>query len=112
MSIIKTAVFPVAGMGSRFLPVTKAGPKEMLPIIDKPLIQYVVEEAVSAGVTQLVFITSSSKRAIEDYFDTNYELERRLEEKGKLELLAIVKKILCLPMFNFCFMYVSLSRVV
>lgn len=93
MSIIKTAVFPVAGMGSRFLPVTKAGPKEMLPIIDKPLIQYVVEEAVSAGVTQLVFITSSSKRAIEDYFDTNYELERRLEEKGKLELLATVKNI-------------------
>jgi len=94
MNAIKTAVFPVAGMGTRFLPVTKAGPKEMLPIVDKPIIQYVVEEAVAAGVTQLVFVTSSSKRAIEDYFDSNYELESRLEQCGKYDVLATVRNIL------------------
>ena len=94
MSIIKTAVFPVAGMGTRFLPVTKAGPKEMLPIIDKPIIQYVVEEAITAGIKQLVFVTSNSKRAIEDYFDSNYELESRLEERGKYDVLAAVRNIL------------------
>lgn len=94
MNAITTAVFPVAGMGTRFLPVTKAGPKEMLPIVDKPLIQYVVEEAISAGVTQLVFVTSGGKRAIEDYFDTNYELESRLESRGKLETLSKVRNIL------------------
>jgi len=90
---ITTAVFPVAGLGTRFLPVTKAGPKEMLPIVDKPLIQYVVEEAISAGITELVFVTSSSKRAIEDYFDSNYELESRLEQRGKYETLSMVKNI-------------------
>ena len=72
---VTTAVFPVAGMGTRFLPVTKANPKEMLPIVDKPLIQYAAEEAIDAGITDLVFVTSSSKRAIEDHFDKNYELE-------------------------------------
>lgn len=91
---ITTAVFPVAGLGTRFLPVTKAGPKEMLPIIDKPLIQYVVEEAISAGITELVLVTSSSKRAIEDYFDSNYELESRLEQWGKYDILSVVKNIL------------------
>ncbi len=90
---VTTAVFPVAGMGSRFLPITKAGPKEMLPLIDKPLIQYVVEEAISAGIKQLIFVTSSSKRAIEDYFDSNYELENRLLLQGKHEALATVQNI-------------------
>jgi UTP--glucose-1-phosphate uridylyltransferase len=91
---IKTAVFPVAGMGTRFLPATKANPKEMLAIVDKPLIQYAVEEAVAAGVTELVFVTSSSKRAIEDHFDHNFELETMLEKRGKDELLSIVRNIL------------------
>jgi UTP--glucose-1-phosphate uridylyltransferase len=91
---IKTAVFPVAGMGTRFLPATKANPKEMLAIVDKPLIQYAVEEAVAAGVTELVFVTSSSKRAIEDHFDHNFELETTLEKRGKNELLSIVRNVL------------------
>lgn len=91
---IRKAVFPVAGMGSRFLPATKANPKEMLPIVDKPLIQYAVEEAVSAGITELIFITSSSKRSIEDHFDSNYELEARLAEAGKHDLLSIVQRVL------------------
>ncbi len=90
---VKKAVFPVAGLGSRFLPVTKANPKEMLPIVDKPLIQYAVEEAVKAGITHMIFITSSSKRAIEDHFDYHFELEARLEEQGKNDLLAVVKNI-------------------
>lgn len=90
---VKKAVFPVAGLGSRFLPVTKANPKEMLPIVDKPLIQYAVEEAVRAGITHMIFITSSSKRAIEDHFDDHFELETRLLEQGKDELLALVKNI-------------------
>ena len=72
---IKKAVFPVAGLGTRFLPATKANPKEMLPIVDKPLIQYAAEEAIAAGVEELIFVTSSSKRAIEDHFDKNYEME-------------------------------------
>lgn len=93
-SSIDTAVFPVAGMGTRFLPVTKAGPKEMLPIVDKPVIHYAVEEAVNSGIKHLVFITSSSKRAIEDYFDSNFELELRLEERRKFEELEMVKNIL------------------
>lgn len=88
------AVFPVAGLGTRFLPATKANPKEMLPIVDKPLIQYAVEEAVRAGVTEIIFITSSSKRAIEDHFDSNFELETTLEQRGKLELLKLVQDIL------------------
>jgi len=90
---IKKAVFPVAGLGTRFLPATKANPKEMLPIVDKPLIQYAAEEAVHAGIRELIFVTSSSKRAIEDHFDKNYELESELETKGKLELLQIVQEV-------------------
>lgn len=90
---VKKAVFPVAGLGSRFLPVTKANPKEMLPIVDKPLIQYAVEEAVRAGITHMIFITSSSKRSIEDHFDNHYELESRLLEQGKDRLLDLVKNI-------------------
>lgn len=91
---VKKAIFPVAGLGTRFLPATKATPKEMLPIIDKPLIQYAVEEAVAAGITEMIFVTSYSKRAIEDHFDSNYELESKLEMRGKYELLAIVQDIL------------------
>jgi UTP--glucose-1-phosphate uridylyltransferase len=91
---IRKAVFPVAGLGTRFLPATKANPKEMLPIVDKPLIQYAVEEAIAAGVTELIFVTSISKRAIEDHFDSNYELESKLAERGKSRLLAIVREII------------------
>lgn len=91
--LIKKAVFPVAGMGTRFLPATKANPKEMLPIVDKPLIQYAVEEAVRAGMTDLVFVTSSSKRAIEDHFDSNFELEHTLAQQSKIDLLNIVRDI-------------------
>jgi UTP--glucose-1-phosphate uridylyltransferase len=94
MMKITKAIFPVAGLGTRFLPATKANPKEMLPIVDKPLIQYAVEEAVEAGITELIFVTSSSKRAIEDHFDSNFELEAALAERGKHELLDIVKGIL------------------
>ncbi len=92
--LVKKAVFPVAGLGTRFLPATKANPKEMLPIVDKPLIQYAVEEAIVAGITELIFVTSISKRAIEDHFDSNFELESKLAERGKAELLAIVQNIL------------------
>jgi len=91
---VKTAVFPVAGRGTRFLPVTKASPKEMLPVVDKPLIQYAVDEALSAGAETLVFITGSSKRAIEDHFDTNPELESVLQGQGKQELLDTLRGIL------------------
>ena len=91
---VKTCVFPVAGRGTRFLPVTKASPKEMLPIVDKPLIQYAVDEALSAGVESLVFITGSSKRAIEDHFDSNPELEAVLQQQGKQELLELLNGIL------------------
>ena len=90
---IRAAVFPVAGRGTRFLPATKASPKEMLPIVDKPLIQYAVEEALDAGATKLVFITGSSKRAIEDHFDTDPELERALIEAGKQKLLESIQGI-------------------
>lgn len=90
---IKKAVFPVAGMGTRFLPATKANPKEMLPVVDKPLIQYAVEEALSAGIEVLVFITGRSKRAISDHFDKAYELENELELRGKVETLKIVQNI-------------------
>jgi UTP--glucose-1-phosphate uridylyltransferase len=90
---VKKAVFPVAGLGSRFLPVTKANPKEMLPIVDKPLIQYAVEEAARAGITHMIFITSSSKRAIEDHFDKHFELEMYLQEQGKEQLLNLVKNV-------------------
>ena len=91
---VKTCVFPVAGRGTRFLPVTKASPKEMLPIVDKPLIQYAVDEALSAGADTLVFITGSSKRAIEDHFDSNPELEGFLQQQGKQELLETLRGIL------------------
>lgn len=91
---IRKAVFPVAGMGTRFLPATKANPKEMMPIVDKPLIQYAVEEAILAGIKELIFVTSSTKRAIEDHFDSHYELESRLEAKGKDTLLSIVRNVL------------------
>ena len=90
---IKKAVFPVAGMGTRFLPATKANPKEMLPIVDKPLIQYAAEEAIAAGCEELIFVTSSSKRAIEDHFDKNYEMESELEKRGKKTLLKIVQEV-------------------
>lgn len=90
---VRAAVFPVAGRGTRFLPATKSSPKEMLPIVDKPLIQYAVEEAIAAGVTKLVFVTGASKRAIEDHFDVDPELERALTESGKTDLLASIKDI-------------------
>jgi len=90
---VLSAVFPVAGRGTRFLPATKAIPKEMLPIVDKPLIQYAVEEAIAAGATKLVFVTGSSKRAIEDHFDTDPELERALDDSGKTELFDCIKDI-------------------
>src|SRR5258707_2160575 len=91
---VKTAVFPVAGRGTRFLPVTKASPKEMLPVVDKPLIQYAVDEALAAGADTLIFITGSSKRAIEDHFDSNPELESVLQAQGKQELLDTLRGIL------------------
>jgi len=91
---LKKAVFPVAGLGSRFLPVTKASPKEMLPIVDKPLIQYAVEEAAAAGITEMIFVTGRNKRAIEDHFDKAYELETELERKGKNVLLDLVRSVL------------------
>lgn len=90
---VRAAVFPVAGRGTRFLPATKASPKEMLPIVDKPLIQYAVEEAIDAGATKLVFVTGSSKRAIEDHFDTDPELEQALTEAGKDDLLRSIQDI-------------------
>lgn len=93
MKQIKKAIFPVAGLGTRFLPATKASPKEMLPIVDKPLIQYAVEEAIAAGMDQMIFITGRSKRAIADHFDKAYELEHELEAKGKEALLQIVRSI-------------------
>ncbi|MBI3902690.1 MAG: UTP--glucose-1-phosphate uridylyltransferase GalU [Nitrosomonadales bacterium] len=94
MKKITKAVFPVAGMGSRFLPATKASPKEMMPVVEKPLIQYAVEEAVAAGITDMVFITGRNKRAIEDHFDKAYELEAELAARGKDELLRIVQEVI------------------
>ncbi|MXR35413.1 UTP--glucose-1-phosphate uridylyltransferase GalU [Craterilacuibacter sinensis] len=94
MQKITKAVFPVAGMGTRFLPATKASPKEMLPVVDKPLIQYAVEEAVAAGITELIFITGRNKRSIEDHFDKAYELETELENKNKQKLLDMVQGII------------------
>jgi len=91
---LRKAVFPVAGLGSRFLPATKASPKEMLPVVDKPLIQYAVEEAAAAGITDMIFITGRNKRAIEDHFDKAYELETELEQKGKHALLDAVRGVL------------------
>lgn len=91
---IRKAVFPVAGLGTRFLPATKASPKEMLPVVDKPLIQYAVEEAVAAGITDMIFVTGRSKRSIEDHFDKAYELESELERRGKTEMLKFVRNML------------------
>lgn len=93
MKSVRKAVFPVAGLGSRFLPATKASPKEMLPVVDKPLIQYAVEEAAEAGITDMVFITGRAKRAIEDHFDKAYELESELERNGKTALLETVRSV-------------------
>jgi UTP--glucose-1-phosphate uridylyltransferase len=90
---IRKAVFPVAGLGTRFLPATKASPKEMLPIVDKPLIEYAAEEAIQAGIEQLIFVTSGSKRAIEDHFDKNQELEDELRRRKNFDLLAIIQRI-------------------
>ena len=94
MTHVRKCVFPVAGMGSRFLPATKASPKEMMPIVDKPLIQYAVEEAVAAGMTDMIFITGRHKRAIEDHFDKAYEVEAELAARGKKELLELVQDII------------------
>lgn len=94
ISNICKAVFPVAGLGSRFLPATKASPKEMLPIVDKPLIQYAVEEAVEAGITEMIFVTGRSKRAIEDHFDKAYELESELEARNKTQMLDLLRSML------------------
>ena len=99
-SVIRTAVFPVAGRGTRFLPATKASPKEMLPVVDKPLIQYAVEEALAAGARRLVFITGASKRAIEDHFDSDPELEQLLESQGKSDLLTQIRSVL--PSYAAC----------
>jgi UTP--glucose-1-phosphate uridylyltransferase len=90
---VNKAVFPVAGLGTRFLPATKASPKEMLPVVDKPLIQYAVEEAYSAGIRDMIFVTGRSKRAIEDHFDTSYELENELEKANKHALLKVLRSI-------------------
>ncbi len=90
---VRKAVFPAAGWGTRFLPATKAQPKEMLPLVDKPVIQYAVEEAVAAGIEQVIIVTSSQKRAIEDHFDLSFELEHLLEEKGDIEMLRQIRHI-------------------
>ncbi len=94
MNTVTKAVFPVAGLGTRFLPATKANPKEMLPVVDKPLIQYAAEEAVAAGITDLIFVTGRNKRAIPDHFDKAYELEMELEKAGKTQMLQVVRGIL------------------
>ena len=99
MSRIRKAVFPVAGLGTRFLPATKAQPKEMLPIVDKPLIQYAVEEAYAAGIRHMIFVTGRNKRAIEDHFDTAYELENQLEASNKTALLDITRSVVPDDMF-------------
>ena len=107
-SPVKIAVFPVAGLGTRFLPATKAQPKEMLPVVDKPLIQYAVEEAYAAGIRHMVFITGRSKRAIEDHFDTAYELETELEAAGKHSLLELLRSV---KMDDMHFSYVRQNRM-
>jgi len=98
---VKKAIFPVAGFGTRFLPATKAQPKEMLPIVDKPVVQYLVEEAVAAGIEEIIFVTGRGKRAIEDHFDVSYELETTLVEKNKQDLLEVVKNISSLAKFSY-----------
>lgn len=98
---VRKAVIPVAGFGTRFLPATKATPKEMFPLVDKPLTQHVVEEAVAAGIEEVIFVTGQAKRAIEDHFDTNFELEYLLKEKGKLEQLEQVQKVSAMCKFAY-----------
>lgn len=98
---IKKAIIPVAGFGTRFLPATKAQPKEMLPVVDKPVIQYLVEEAVASGIEEVIFVTGRGKRAIEDHFDTSFELEYTLVEKEKRDLLAAVQKVSSLAKFSY-----------
>lgn len=102
MKRVRKAVFPVAGLGTRFLPATKAMPKEMLPVVDRPLIQYAVEEAAAAGITDMIFITGRNKRAIEDHFDSSPELERDLSNKNKMELLRVLEETVP-PGINFIF---------
>lgn len=106
MKPIRKAVFPVNGMGTRFLPATKAMPKEMLPVVDMPLIQYAVNEAAAAGITEMIFVTGRSKRALEDHFDSHPELERELEEKGKTELLALARDIVTSTGLDINFVYI------
>lgn len=101
MTKIRKAILPVAGFGTRFLPATKAQPKEMLPVVDKPVIQYLVEEAVESGIEEIIFVTGRGKRAIEDHFDISYELEDTLVEKNKHELLETVQKISGLAKFSY-----------
>ena len=98
---IRKAILPVAGLGTRFLPATKAQPKEMLSVVDKPVIQYVVEEAVASGIEEIIFVTSLTKRALEDHFDRNFELETRLKDKGKTEELEMLKNISNMAKFAF-----------
>ncbi len=101
MQKVRKAIFPVAGFGTRFLPATKAQPKEMLMVVDKPVIQYLVEEAVKAGIEEIIFVTGRGKRAIEDHFDYSFELEKTLVEKNKLDLLKKVKEIENLAKFSY-----------
>jgi len=101
MKKVRKAILPVAGFGTRFLPATKAQPKEMLPVVDKPVIQYMVEDAVAAGIEEIIFVTGRGKRAIEDHFDHSFELEHTLVEKNKLDLLAKIKKINSLAKFSY-----------
>ena len=101
MRQITKAILPVAGFGTRFLPATKAQPKEMLPIVDKPAIQYIVEDAVSAGIKEIIFVTGRGKRAIEDHFDYSFELDKTLVEKNKLELVKEVRRISALAKFSY-----------
>lgn len=101
MTSIRKAIIPVGGLGTRWLPATKAQPKEMITLVDKPVIQYIVEEAVASGIEEIIFVTSQNKRAIEDHFDRNFELEKRLEEKGKKGFLKMVQEITNLAKFSF-----------
>src|SRR5215468_2186929 len=101
MPSVRVAVFPAAGLGTRFLPATKAQPKEMLPLVDRPLVQYVVEEACAAGLDRIVIVTGRGKNAIEDHFDTSFELEKMLEERGKSDLLDQVREISGLARFSY-----------
>lgn len=98
---VRKAIIPVAGMGTRFLPVTKSIPKEMLPIVDKPTIQYIVEEAINSGIEEILFVTNSYKKSIEDYFDRSFELEKRLEQSGKLGQLEMIESVSSLAKFYY-----------